>query len=306
MNPLRGIALKLASVVVFTIMAALIKATADVVPPGEQVFFRSFFAIPVILIWLARRGELSIGLRTANPMSHVYRGIIGTAAMGFGFAGLGLLPLPEVTAVGYAAPLLTVIFAAMFLNEQVGWVRLTAVGLGLIGVLVVLSPSLRAVQAGLSSDQMLGAIVTLIGAVFAALAQIFIRILVQQERTSTIVFWFSVTATMLSLVTLPFGWVIPSGMDAALLVASGLLGGLGQILLTSAYRYADASLVAPFDYSSILFAIVLGLVFFGERPVATVLWGAGIVIAAGVMIIWREGQLGLKRNRPRAAGTPQG
>ena len=306
MNPLRGITLKLGSVVVFVVMAALIKATADAVPPGQQVFFRSFFAIPVILIWLARRGDLATGLRTANPAGHVYRGLVGTAAMGFGFAGLGLLPLPEVTAVGYAAPLLTVIFAAMFLNERVGLYRLSAVGLGLIGVLVVLSPSLRAVQSGLSSDQMLGAVVTLIGAVFAALAQIFIRSLVQVESTSSIVFWFSVTASVLSLVTLPFGWVVPSAGDAALLVAAGLLGGLGQILLTSAYRHADASLVAPFDYASMLFAIGIGLVVFGERPGSTVLWGAAIVISAGVLIIWRERYLGLQRNRQRAAGTPQG
>src|SRR5690242_9269582 len=105
MNPLRGILLKLASVGVFVAMQALIKATSDTIPPGEAVFFRSTFAVPVILVWLASSQGLASGLRTANPLGHFWRGLMGTTAMGLGFAGLGLLPLPEVTALGYAAPL---------------------------------------------------------------------------------------------------------------------------------------------------------------------------------------------------------
>ncbi|MGB3278579.1 MAG: EamA family transporter, partial [Pseudorhodobacter sp.] len=111
MRPMRGIFFKLCSVVTFIVMASLIKATASHVPPGEAVFFRSFFAMPVIIAWLAMRGELRTGLKASAPMGHVWRGVVGTMAMGLGFAGLGYLPLPEVTAIGYAAPLLTVIFA---------------------------------------------------------------------------------------------------------------------------------------------------------------------------------------------------
>ena len=95
-NPTTGILLKLGSVFLFTCMGAILKATAEEVPPGEQVFFRSLFAIPVILVWLLLRRELATGLRTANPMSHAYRGIVGTISMGCGFAGLGLLPFPEL------------------------------------------------------------------------------------------------------------------------------------------------------------------------------------------------------------------
>lgn len=306
MSPLRGIALKLGSVTIFVIMAALIKATADEVPPGEQVFFRSFFAIPVILIWLMQRGELATGLRTARPMEHVFRGLMGTAAMGLGFAGLGLLPLPEVTAIGFATPLLTVIFAAMFLGEEVRSFRLASVALGLIGVLVVLSPRLSNVGDSLSTAATLGAVITLLGAMCAALAQIFVRKMVHEELTSAIVFWFSITASVLALFTLPFGWTVPSPGTAALLVLAGLLGGLGQILLTSAYRFADASVVAPFDYASMLLALAIGYGVFGEVPTATMLTGAAIVIAAGVLIIWREHRLGLERNRQRKAMTPQG
>ena len=117
---LRGIFLKIASVAVFVCMSAIVKAVSDTVPAGETVFFRSIFAVPVILGWLLlQHDNLRDGLKTANPMSHLWRGVVGTTAMALTFTGLGLLPLPEVTAIGYAAPLFAVILAAMFLGEQV-------------------------------------------------------------------------------------------------------------------------------------------------------------------------------------------
>jgi drug/metabolite transporter (DMT)-like permease len=306
MRPLTGIALKLVSVMLFITMSSLIKAVADHVPPGESVFFRSFFAIPVILFWLTLRGDLRTGLRARSPLGHFWRGFVGTAAMGMGFAALGLLPLPEVSALSYAAPLLVVIFAAMFLNEQVGVVRISAVGLGLIGVLIVLAPRLTALSGPVvETMQAVGAILALTGAICAALAQIYVRKLVQTEETSAIVFYFSVTATLLSLLTLPFGWVLPSGPEFGLLVLAGLLGGMGQIFLTSSYRFADASVVAPFDYASILFALGIGYFIFDEVPTRTMLLGASLVILAGIIIILRERQLGIRRNKARAARTPE-
>ncbi len=305
MNPSLGISLKLVSVVLFTIMAALIKDVSARVPSGEVVFFRSAFAIPVILIWIAARGELRTGLAPVNAMGHVWRGLVGTAAMGLSFLGLGLLPLPESTAIGYAMPLLTVVFAAMFLGEEVRAFRLSAVALGMVGVLIVLAPRLGG-AGDLSARETLGAVATLAGAAFAALAQIFISKMVQTERTSAIVFWFSVTATVLSLVTIPFGWVRPTTMDAAILIAIGLIGGVAQIFLTSSYRYADASVVAPFDYASMVGALAIGYWVFGEVPTLTMLAGAALIIGAGILIIWRERRLGLERARRRKAMTPQG
>ncbi|MDR7123818.1 drug/metabolite transporter (DMT)-like permease [Pseudorhodobacter sp. 4114] len=304
MNPLRGIALKIISVLLFITMSAMIKATSEHIPPGEAVFFRSFFAIPVILIWLAWRRELSTGLRTRNPFGHFWRGLMGTMGMGLGFAGLAYLPLPEVTAIGYTAPLLTVIFAAMFLGEEVRAFRITCVVLGMVGVLIVVSPRLSVLNSGGNPAEALGAMMVLGSAVFSALAQVFVRKLVQAEQTATIVFWFSVTATLLSLVTLPYGWVIPTRTEAALLVTAGLIGGLGQIFLTSSYRSADASVIAPFDYASMLFALLFGWFFFAEVPTATMLAGAALVISAGVLIIWRERKLGLERARQRKAMPP--
>jgi drug/metabolite transporter (DMT)-like permease len=209
MSPLRGITLKLLSVCIFVAMSSLIKITSDYVPPGQAVFFRSFFALPVIMVWLTYRHELHIGLKTQNPMSHVWRGLVGTTAMGLSFTGLGLLPLPEVTAIGYAAPILVVIFAAMFLGEQVRVFRLSMVAFGLAGVLVVLSPRLAVDPETANAQETLGAVVVLLAAVCAALAQVFVRKMVQTESTSAIVFYFSLTATAMSLLTLPWGWAVP-------------------------------------------------------------------------------------------------
>lgn len=306
MRPLHGIGLKVGSVLIFIVMSALIKATAARVPAGEAVFFRSFFAMPVILVWLALRRELSVGLRAVDPMGHVWRGLVGTTAMGLGFAGLAYLPLPEVTALGYAAPLLTVIFAAMFLGEKVRGFRILAVMLGLAGVLIVLSPRLTVLSGGVGHREAFGAALVVGGAVFAGLAQVFIRKLVMTEATSAIVFYFSLTATLLSFITLPFGWVRPTPTEAVLLVGAGILGGIAQILLTSAYRHADASLVAPFDYASMLFALLIGFAFFNETPTLTMLAGASLVVVAGILIIWRERRLGQAHARQRKATTPQG
>jgi len=307
MRPLRGIALKLASVMVFIVMSSLIKATADHVPAGQTVFFRSFFAIPVILVWLGLRRELPRGLKTTNPFGHFWRGLMGTLAMGMGFAGLGYLPLPEVTAIGYAAPILTVVFAAMFLGEEVRLFRISAVAMGVVGVLIVVYPRLTVISDDAAGYlEAFGAMVVLGGAVFAALAQVFVRRLVNTEPTAAIVFYFSLTATALSLVTIPFGWVWPTPGEAAILVGAGLLGGVGQILLTSSYREADASLVAPFDYASMIFALGIGYFVFAEVPTLPMLVGAALIVTAGCLIIWRERQLGLERARQRKAMTPQG
>lgn len=304
MNPTRAIAHKLTSVVLFTIMASLIKATAEVVPTGEAVFFRSFFAMPVIVAWLWMRGDLRTGFKAQSWVGHVWRGLLGVLAMGFNFAALGLLPLPEVTAIGFAAPMLTVFAAAVLLGERLRMFRTLCVLLGLVGVMVVLWPRLS--LDALEGAALLGVAFVLASAALRALVQVQIRRMIQVEETSAIVFYFSLTATLFSLVTLPFGWVWPEPWALAMLVASGLIGGVAQIFLTSAYRFAGAAVVAPFDYASILFAILFGWVFFAEAPTGMVLLGSAIVIVAGGVIIWRERQLGLKRGGARSGMTPHG
>lgn len=306
MDVLRGVGLKVTAILLFTIMASLIKASSDHVPPGEAVFFRSLFAIPVIVVWLTLRGELAVGLRTKKPMGHVWRGVIGVSAMGTGFAALGMLPLPEATAIGFAAPLITVILAAILLGEKVRAFRLTAVFIGLFGVIVVMWPRLSFGAGDWDKVAAFGVVFALSSAALRALALTHVRRLVQSEQTAAVVFYFSLTATFLSLFTAPFGWVMPSWQEILMLIGAGLIGGIAQILLTSSYKFAGASVLAPFDYVSILFAILIGYFVFSEVPTSATLAGSAIVIAAGILIIYRERQLGLKRGKARPGVTPQG
>ena len=296
-KPVLAIALKLGAVFLFMVMAALVKAATQEVPPGQAVFFRSIFAIPVIALWLWQRGDLREGLIPQNFMGHVWRGLFGTTAMVLTFSGLTLLPLPEVTAIGYATPIFTVILAAMMLGERIRLVRISAVALGLVGVMIVMWP--RLTVSDLTNSATLGALMVLAAALLRALVQIHVRQLVRTEHTAAIVFWFSVTATVLSLLTVPFGWTTPSVFAASLLICAGLLGGVAQIMVTSSYRFGAASMLAPFDYSSMIFALLIGWIVFAEYPTTVMLVGSALVIAGGGLILWRERQLGLDRRKQR-------
>ncbi|MEY8829103.1 DMT family transporter [Sedimentitalea sp. XS_ASV28] len=303
-RPGLAVSLKLCAICLFTVMAALVKATSAEVPPGQAVFFRSFFAIPVIVVWLAARGELRNGLVTRQPMGHFWRGLLGTMAMALTFAGLGLLPLPEVTAIGYATPIFTVILAAIMLGETIRMIRISAVLVGLVGVLIMVWPRLGS-GADLEDGATLGAMFIITATIARAFVQIHIRKLVQTEHTAAIVFYFSATASLISLMTLPFGWVVPERDTLGLLILAGLIGGVAQILVTSSYRFGPASMLAPYDYASMIFAILLGYFWFGELPTAVMLSGAALVIAGNVLVIWREHQLGLERARARAVTDPK-
>ncbi len=299
-----AITLKLVAVFLFIVMAALVKAGTEDVPPGQAVFFRSLFAIPIITLWLWQRGELREGLIPNNLMGHVWRGLFGTSAMGLTFGGLSLLPLPEVTAIGYATPIFTVLLAAVMLSERIRLIRITAVAMGLFGVMVVMYPRLTVDD--LTNTATLGALMVLAASLLRALVQIHIRQLVRTEHTAAIVFWFSVTATTLSLLTIPFGWVVPPADALFYLICAGLLGGVAQILVTSSYRFGAASMLAPFDYASMIFAVLIGWVIFDEWPTNVMLIGSALVIAGGALIIWRERQLGLERRRARSVTDPKG
>ena len=141
----------------------------------------------------------------------------------------------------------------------------------------------------------LGVFAALLACVFAASAQVTVRQLIYTERVGTIVLYFSLISSALALCTLPFGWIWPDPQQLALLIGAGVLGGIGQILLTESYRHAEVSLVAPFEYTSLLLSVVVGYVFFGDVPTGEMLTGALVLVAAGLLIIFRERQLGIER-----------
>lgn len=286
-TPVRGILMMMLAVSLFTAMQALIKA-ADRVPAGEAVFFRSFCSIPVIFGWLAAQGKLRQGVRVVNWRGHAVRALAGTFAMGLGFAGLRYLPLPEVTAIRFVTPVLIVVFAAIFLGERFRLIRMAAVLAGLGGVVVISWPQLTGGEAG----AWLGVAMILGSAALAALAQVFIKGMAGREETAAIVFWFALTASLLSLTTVPFGWVWPVGREWVWLIGAGLIGGAGQILLTSSYRHAEAGVLAPFSYISMLWAVLIGWAWFAEVPTIWTWSGAALIIGAGVVILLRERALG--------------
>lgn len=304
-NPMVGIGLKVISVCVFLSMASFLKASGGV-PTGQLVFFRSFFAILPIVVFLAYRRELIEGFKTKTPMGHVWRGIVGVGGMSFGFFALTKLPLPEAIAIGYGMPLLIVVFGAVFLKEDVRLYRWSAVFVGLVGVAIIVWPRFTVFSSptGEISDLAIGALASLTSCVFGAFATMHVRHLVQTERSATIVLYFSITCSVAGLLTLPFGWVWPTPAQWATLVAAGIAGGIGQILLTEAYRHADVSVVAPFEYTSLLLSVVVGYFVFQDIPTWETLIGGLIVVGAGLFIIWREHVLGLERRRAREVTPP--
>ena len=304
-QPLRGIALKVLSVGAFVVMATLLKATATI-PAGQMVFFRSFFALLPVFAMLIWQRRLADAFRTRRPFGHFVRGLVGVMSMGAGFFALTRLPLPEATAIGYASPLLIVAIGALFLRERVHAFRWTAVLVGLAGVLIILVPRFSVLTSGAAVDgEAIGAIAALCGAFLSAFAMLQVRNLVQTERTEAIVTYFFISASILSLLSLPFGWVWPTPEQAALLVGAGIAGGVGQLLMTACYRYADMSVIAPFEYVSLLLTIIIGFLVFGDVPTVTMLVGALVIVGSGIAVILREHYLGLDRRNARSAAPPQ-
>ncbi len=304
---LAGIALKICSVAVFVVMGMCIKLASHAVT-GQIIFFRSFFALFPILAYLAWEGNLRAALHTQNLSGHIWRGTVGVTAMGFSFFALTRLPLPDAIALGYAMPLVAVVFGAVFLKETVRLYRWTAVAIGFVGVFVISWPKLVILGGhdGMSAAQAQGAIAALIGAALAAVAMILVRRLVHTERTSTIVLYFSLISSVMGLSTLPFGWVQIGWAESGWLVGAGVCGGIAQIFLTQSYRFAETQVIAPFEYVSIIFGTAISYLVFSEVPTIHTVVGAAIVIAAGMLIIYREHRLGLERRAARKAITPQG
>jgi drug/metabolite transporter (DMT)-like permease len=278
-------------------MAAGLKLVSADYPTGELVFFRSSFAILPLLLWLTWQGDLLNAVRTNNIPGHFLRGIIGSCGMFSGFIALSYLPLHDAIAIGYASPLIVVLLAALVLKETVRAYRWTAVMVGFVGVLIMLSPHLAAstFRDGLSGGPAVGAFFALFGACCSAGATIQVRRLTATEKTGAIVLYFSMLSSLLGLSTIVLGWRMPSLPDFGLLVLIGILGGTGQILMTQSYRYADTSIVAPFEYTTMIWALLLGWFVFGDLPTAAVSIGGVIVAAAGLFVIWRERRLGLER-----------
>src|SRR5579883_832590 len=231
MNAGKGIVLKLISAVLFTLMSALIRYLGTRYPIGEVVFYRSAFAIVPVMLLYAWRGELASVVRTERPLGQAGRGVISIIGMFCNFGALARLPLIEANAISFTSPLFSVALAAFVLKERVRIYRWSAVIVGFIGVLVVLSPHVSGDEltiAAASATTLAGLAYALAGSLANAGTVIQTRRLAQSETTSSIVFYFSLSCALAGLATWPFGWVTPSGAELAALVAIGVLGGFGS------------------------------------------------------------------------------
>jgi drug/metabolite transporter (DMT)-like permease len=284
-RPLLGIACKVVSVVTLTIMAGGVKWLAAF-PTGQIVFYRSFFALVPIVAAAFWFGGLHL-LATKRPDAHLIRGFTGIVSMFAGFTALAFIPFADAAAISFAGPLFTVILAALFLHERVHAVRWAAVVVGFVGILIMIGPHLDFSSAA-GTRGMTGVLLAIAGTFCVAFTMVFVRMMSAHEHSITIAFYFSVACAAAGLLSWPFGWMMQSPFETAILIGTGLLGGVGQLFLSFGYRYAEASLNAPFEYIAMIVAVAMGYFIFDEVPLPIVLAGAAVVIGAGLVIVWWE------------------
>jgi drug/metabolite transporter (DMT)-like permease len=276
---LRGIVCVLVATACFAIMDSLVKWVAPRIPVMQIVFFRSLFAFVPITLLVLRDGGI-VTLRTRRLGGHARRSLCGVVSLAGFIYAFGHMPLADAVGIGFSAPLFITALSVPLLGERVGIRRWSAVLVGFVGVIVMVRPGSGVFDAA--------AIVALGATMLYALAMIFIRSLGRSESTGAIAFYYTLLCTVIGAAFLPFQWVTPEPVDAALLVAIGLIGGCGQLLITSSYRNAPAAVIAPFDYVSMLYVSVIGYVVWGDVPDGALLIGAVIVVASGLYILHRE------------------
>lgn len=280
-NVIKAIALRLASVFLFASMNALIKLSElRGATLGELLFFRQFGAACLMFAVVAAGPGLR-SVATRRMPAHLLRAGMGLGAMALTFTAILMLPLAESTTLGFTMPIFATILGALILREATGWHRWAAVATGFAGVLIVAQP-------GGGHIPLLGAVAGLSAAMLTASVSILLRRIARTESTLTTVFWFST----LSLVPLggiyAFVWQAHAPLTWALLLSVGLVGGAGQLAMTSALRFGPVSVVVPMDYSSLLWATLYGWALFGVFPGRATWIGAPVIVASGLYIVWRE------------------
>ena len=276
-----GIAYRVLAMAFLACLSALVKwCGSRGVPLFEIIFFRNAFAFLPLGLYIWRTTGFEV-LRTRRPVGHLVRSVVGLTGMVCGFAALQQLPLTETTALQFASPLFMTALSALILHEAVGRHRWAAVVVGFVGVLIMARPS-----PGHMNVEGVG--LALLSALAAAGAMVAIRQISATERGPTIVFYFTLAGTLLGAVGAAFHWVTPDPLTLAMLVACGLFGGVGQLFLTEALRVAPVGVVAPFDYTQLIWAAALSLLIWGELPHPMTLVGAVVVAASGGYILHRE------------------
>lgn len=277
---LRAITFMLSAVAAFSGMDALLKLLSQHYPPMEVVALRGAASIPFMLLPLIVMGRLS-ALKPVRIGMHLLRGLLMLLVLvGFVYA-VHVLSLADAYAIFLAAPLIVTALSVPLLGEHVGWRRWLAICIGLVGVITMLHPSA-------SSLVSLGAVAALISATGYAFNAIALRVITRTDTTASVVFWMIAIMTVLAVVIAAPRWEPIRAEDWTLLVGIGVFSAIAQHLLTEAFRTAPPSVVAPFEYTALLWGILIDRFVWGVFPTSRVYIGGGIVIASGLYLIWRE------------------
>ncbi|MGB7418687.1 MAG: DMT family transporter [Erythrobacter sp.] len=301
-RPMLALALRLATAGVLATMAMLVKLAGERgVHLAELVFWRQAITLVCVTLLLAMLGRLA-SVRTRRFGAHARRAVYGITGMFFVYGAVILLPLAEATAISFTAPFFAVLISTLLFGERVGRYRWGAVAFGFLGVLVLTQPGFD--LGGEVNVSLIGASVGLVAAFLVALISFQIQDLNTTEAPWSIVFWFVTLTTPLTALAMPFVAAPHDGETWAIIVAMALCGALAQILLTSSLRFGSAGVILLMDYTSLLWATYYGWQVFDRAPPASLWLGAPLIIAAGLLIAWRERQLARKKARVRAGGEP--
>lgn len=279
----------LASIFLFAVMDALVKWLTVSFPVHQIVFFRSAFALVPCLVLAIQAGGLAT-LRTGRPWAHFARGLVGLVSMWLIFYAYSVMKLADAAAILFSGPLFLTALAGPLLGESVGPRRWAAVLVGFAGVLVIIQPGSDTIGPG--------ALAALSAAGLYALAMVMVRRLGATEGAVAITFYFSVFGTAAGAILLGTqGWTAPTAGQFASLAAVGLIGGIAQIFMSQAFRLAEAGIISPLKYSSMIWVVLFGYLLWGELPALHVVIGVSIVIASGLYILHRETRLAILERR---------
>ena len=268
-------------------MYVCVKAVSDDVPLGEIVFFRSFFAVIPLIIFLYVRKEFPSGLATKRPFGHFLRASFGALSLFASFAALARLNVAEAILIAQLSPMLTAVGAVFLLSERLTVWRVAGLALGFSGVVMLVWPELG--DGTIERVRLIGISLGLASAVLSALSLIMIRSLSSSESPGAIALYFVIASMVASLVTIPWGWIVPTDVTLLLLIGSGLFGGIAHIAMTLSFRYAEASRLAPFEYIAFLWPLLADLFIF-KLPLLPGFLLAAALVFAGAAVAAIEGR----------------
>ena len=277
-GPIRGVGLYCLALVLFVCMGTLAKTLAAIYPIEQVIWARYFFHVLLIVLMFPRRiGSL---FKTKRLGLQITRSVVVFAATAFGFTSLSIMPMAEVSAIGYVAPLMVTIMSFLILKEKVGPRRLLAVGIGFVGVIAILRPD----QANFS----LWSLLPLAMATCYATFMVMTRLIRGAAPPINSLFYTAIVGAVVATIPLPFIWQNPEPLHWLMFAGMGVIGGTGHFLMIKAFEQTEASMIAPFVYTELLWSIAAGAIFFSEIPGIGMLVGAAVIMASGLFILYRE------------------